>query len=49
MLLGHKQVLNDPGNPAQALELMTNDPRVATAFAARMRALGVYGYVVRNR
>lgn len=49
VLLGYKQVLNDPGNPAQALELMTNDPRVARAFAVRMRALGVRGYVVLNR
>jgi hypothetical protein len=49
VLLGYKQVLNDPGNPVQALELMTNDARVARAFAARMRALGVRGYVVLNR
>jgi hypothetical protein len=49
LLLGYKQVLDDPGNPAQALELMTNDPRVARVFAERMRALGVHGYVVINR
>jgi len=49
VLLGYKQVLNDPGNPVQALELMTNDARVARAFAARMRELGVRGYVVLNR
>jgi len=48
VLLGHKQVLNDPSNPAQALELMTNDPRVASVFAERMRALGVRGDVVLN-
>jgi hypothetical protein len=38
VLLGYKQVLNDPGNPAQALELMTNDPRVARSFAAHAHA-----------
>jgi PrsW family intramembrane metalloprotease len=49
LLLDYKRVLDDPGNPAQALELMTNDPRVARVFAQRMRALGVHGYVVINR
>jgi hypothetical protein len=46
LLLDYRQVLDDPGNPAQALELTTNDPRVARVFAQRMRALGVHGYVV---
>jgi hypothetical protein len=48
LLLDYKHVLDDPGNPAQALELTTNDPRVARVFAQRMRALGVHGYVVIN-
>ena len=31
--MGYMQALSDPGNPAQALKLMTNDPRVAKVSA----------------
>lgn len=46
VLLGYRQVIDDPANPARTLEIMTNDPGAAQAFAERMRALGVRGYVV---
>jgi hypothetical protein len=49
LLVKYKQVIDDPASPARTLEIMTNDPRVARAFAERMRALGVRGYVVINR
>lgn len=45
-LIGYKLVLSRPDNPARALELVTNDPGVARAFAERMRALAIPGYVV---
>src|SRR6266540_5544818 len=49
VLLRCKQVIDDPASPARILEIMTNDPRVASVFAERMRALGVRGYVALNR
>ena len=49
LLLKYKQVIDDPASPTRTLEIMTNDSQVARAFAERMRALGVRGYVVINR
>jgi RsiW-degrading membrane proteinase PrsW (M82 family) len=49
LLLKYTQAIDDPTSPARTLEIMTNDPQVARAFAQRMRALGVRGYVVINR
>jgi hypothetical protein len=49
VLLRYKTVIEDPASSARTLEIMTNDPRVASVVAQRMRALGVRGDVVLNR
>jgi RsiW-degrading membrane proteinase PrsW (M82 family) len=38
-------VLNDPGTPAQVLEIATNDPAAAAFIESRLRALNIPGYV----
>ena len=44
-LLKYKAVLADSTNPAQVLEIVTNDPAAASFVEGRMRALGVRSYV----
>lgn len=39
------QAIEDPSNPAQVLEMVTNDPGAAAFIESRMRRRGIPGYV----
>ncbi len=45
-LLKYKAAIEDPGNPAKVLEIVTNDLEAARAFEDALRRLNVPGYVV---